>query len=94
LQRIEEREAVIFGDFKLIRWTVSGRQELYDLARDPGETTDLSASSEKTAEGGRLLDRFEAEGEQRRRTLGITRPDRIPPNPETLKRLRALGYVQ
>jgi arylsulfatase A-like enzyme len=95
LQRIEEREAVIFGGFKLIRWLTSGRQELYDLGRDPRETADLSASSpEKTAEGGRLLDRFEAEGEQGRKILGITRPERIPPDPEALKRLRALGYVQ
>ncbi len=95
LQRIEEREAVIFGDFKLIRWLMSGRQELYDLGHDPGETTDLSTSlPEKTTAGGRLLDRFEAEGERGRKGLGITRPERVPPDPETLKRLRALGYVQ
>jgi arylsulfatase A-like enzyme len=95
LQRIEEREAVVFGNFKLIRWLNSARQELYDLGRDPGEMTDLSTSSlEKTAEGGKLLDRFEAEGERGRKGLGITRPERVPPDPETLKRLRALGYLQ
>ncbi|MEA2602059.1 MAG: hypothetical protein QOF89_3051 [Acidobacteriota bacterium] len=95
LQRIEERVAVLFGGFKLIRWMTSGRQELYDLVRDPGETADLSASSpEKTAEGGRLLDRFEAEGDRARKRLGITRRERVPLDPEALKRLRALGYVQ
>jgi arylsulfatase A-like enzyme len=95
LQRIEEREAVVFGDFKLIRWMTSGRQELYDLGRDPGEAADLSASSpEKTAEGGKLLDRFEAEGDRGRKRLGITRRERVPLDPEALKRLRALGYVQ
>ena len=95
LQRIEEREAVIFGDFKLIRWMNTGRQELYDLGRDPREITDLSAASpEKTAEGGRLLDRFEAEGERGRKSLEIARRERVPFDPEATKRMRALGYVQ
>ncbi|HEV2853544.1 MAG TPA: sulfatase [Thermoanaerobaculia bacterium] len=93
LQRIEERQAVLFGDYKLIRWQTSGRQELYDLARDPGEKTDLSASlPDRIAEGTRLLDRFEAESDRARKRLGITRRERIPLDPETRERLKALGY--
>ena len=94
LQRIEEREAVLFGGFKLVRWETSGRQELYDLARDPGETADLVASAPgRTAEGARLLDLFEKESERARKTLGITHRERAPLDPEAVKRLRALGYM-
>ncbi|KAB8169948.1 sulfatase-like hydrolase/transferase [Streptomyces sp. 3MP-14] len=35
--------AVRSGRYKLVRYFRDGRAELYDLARDPGETTDLSA---------------------------------------------------
>lgn len=94
LQRIEERESVVFGGFKLVRWETSGRLELYDLGRDPGEAADLATSSrEKAAEGARLLDRFEAESAAARKALGITRRERSPLDPEALKRLRALGYT-
>lgn len=93
LQRIEERQAVLFGDFKLIRWQTSGRQELYDVARDPGEKTDLSVSQPgRTAEGARLLDRIEAESDRARKRLRITRRERVPIDPETRERLKALGY--
>jgi arylsulfatase A-like enzyme len=92
LQRLEEREAILFDGFKLIRWETSGRQELYDLALDPAETTDLAASTpEKTAEGARLLDRLDAESERDRKSLGIRR-EHAPIDPEAMKRLRALGY--
>jgi choline-sulfatase len=93
LQKIEERQAVLFGDFKLIRWQTSGRLELYDVARDPGEKTDLSASRpDRVTEGTRLLDRFEAESDWARQRLGITRRERIPLDPEIMRRLQALGY--
>ncbi|MFY9821072.1 MAG: sulfatase [Thermoanaerobaculia bacterium] len=94
LQRVEERTAILFGNFKLIRWETSGRQELYDLARDPAETTDLASSSPgNTAEGARLLDRLEADNDRARKSLGIHR-ERSPVDPEAVKRLRALGYGQ
>lgn len=95
LQRVEEQEAILFGGFKLVRWETSGRQELYDLSRDPQEKTDLSASSAKTVqEGTRLLDRFEAESDRARKSLGILRRERVPLDPEARERLKALGYVQ
>ncbi len=43
--------AIRKGDFKLIEFLEDGRKELYNLAKDPGETTDLAAKMpEKTAE--------------------------------------------
>jgi choline-sulfatase len=93
LQRVEEQEAILFGGLKLVRWNTSGRLELYDLARDPQEKTDLSASSAKTVEEGtRFLDRFEAESDRARKGLGILRRERVPLDPEARERLKALGY--
>jgi arylsulfatase A-like enzyme len=34
--------AVRAGDWKLVEWLEDGRLELYDLAKDPGETRDLA----------------------------------------------------
>jgi arylsulfatase A-like enzyme len=94
VQRIEEQEEILFGGFKLIRWETSGRQELYDLAHDPGETADLAASSPgKIKEGGLLLDRMEAESDRARKGLGVHH-ERVTIDPEAVKRLRALGYGQ
>jgi choline-sulfatase len=93
LQRVEEQEAVLFGGFKLVRWQTSGKLELYDLARDPQEKTNLSASSTKdVSKGTRLLDRFETESDRARKSLGILRRERVPIDPETRERLKALGY--
>ena len=93
LQRVEDQEAVLFGSWKLIRHSTSGRQELYDLDHDPGEKLDLSAAQPgRVTEGTKLLDRFEAEGDRARKRLGITRRERVPLDPETQERLKALGY--
>jgi len=40
----ERRRAVIDGDLKLIVFGFAAKPRLYDLASDPGETTDVSAS--------------------------------------------------
>ncbi|HEV7786085.1 MAG TPA: sulfatase [Thermoanaerobaculia bacterium] len=94
VQRLEEQEAILFGGFKLIRWETSGRQELYDMDHDPAETTDLAASTpRKVKEGGLLLDRRDAESNRSRKELGVHR-ERVPLDPEAVKRLRALGYGQ
>lgn len=63
-----------------------GRQELYDLSRDPGETTDLAASHpEKVTELARLI---------RRRFAGLTDRAQSQEVPEDEKqRLKSLGYV-
>ena len=46
------------GDLKLIEWFEGNRVELYDLAAEPGETSDLSANMpEATA---RLRERLHA----------------------------------
>lgn len=95
LNRYEDRRAVRFGRFKYIRWTMSGREELYDLARDPGETADLAASSPvELAESRRLLEGFEAEGRRARRLLRLPEGEAAEIDRKTLERLRSLGYAR
>ena len=65
--------AVRVGDFKLVEWFEDGRIELYDLAVDIGETTDLAtAVPEKAEELRGLLGDW-------RRKVGAKMPS---PNPD------------
>jgi arylsulfatase A-like enzyme len=93
LNRFQEREAVRFGPWKAVRWLGSGQEELYDLARDPGERNDLAAASPpELSEARRLFAGFEAESRKARARLRIEKREESPLDPEILKRLRALGY--
>jgi arylsulfatase A-like enzyme len=47
--------AVRLGDYKLVEWFEDGRLELYDLAGDIGETTDLAAAMPEKADELRAL---------------------------------------
>ena len=95
LNRYEDRRAVRFGRFKYIHWTMSGREELYDLERDPGEAIDLAASSPaELAEGRRLLAAYEAEGRRARQLLRLPEGDAAEIDRHTLERLRSLGYAR
>jgi arylsulfatase A-like enzyme/Tfp pilus assembly protein PilF len=74
------------GRFKFI---AAPRRELYDTARDPGETEDLSAANPRLADSleralTELTARVAASG-------GPSVPARV--DPEVEDRLRALGYV-
>jgi arylsulfatase A-like enzyme len=95
LNRYEDRRAVRFGRFKYIHWSMSGREELYDLERDPGEMTDLAASSPaELAEARRLLAGLEAEGRRERQLLRLPEENAAEIDPHTLERLRSLGYAR
>ena len=72
--------------YKLILDRRARRLELYDLASDPGETRDLSATHRPLAVRlARQLRRAERNRFARRAA---------PLEPETVRRLRALGYVE
>ena len=81
-------------DYKLIEAS-DGRHELYELTRDPGETTDRAAEDPGRV---RLLQRrIEAwagtfEPYDPSKADPEDRPGRLPPGIED--RLRALGYVE
>ncbi len=80
--------AAVLGDWKLI-WTPGQTPEMeyefYDLAADPGETTNLYAPEHAKARALRAqLDAWDREG---------AAPERQP-SEEDLRRLRSLGYVE
>jgi arylsulfatase A-like enzyme len=85
-----ELESLRLGDWKLVVGPEG--EELYDLARDPLERTDLSAREPaRVAEmKASLAERVAAS----RRFLSQTRRGvPVEPDPATRRRLRALGYV-
>ena len=77
--------------WKYLRREHDGREELYDLVADPAESVNLA---EREPEVRRGLAEFTA----RRRALlearAIEPAPGEPDDPETLERLRALGYVE
>ncbi|HXG32777.1 MAG TPA: sulfatase-like hydrolase/transferase [Bryobacteraceae bacterium] len=82
-RRVER--AAIRWPYKLIADT-RGKRELYDLESDPAETRNLYAAHPTIAAS--LLAELE------RRVASRQRAPARPPDPETLRRLRSLGYTQ
>jgi arylsulfatase A-like enzyme len=84
-----ERFAVQTGRFKFERSAVPAYTRLFDLAADPREKRDVSAQHPAEAERhAALLERY-------RTTEGAAGSGEreLRPSPETLERLRRLGYV-
>ncbi len=95
LNRYEDRSAVRFGRFKYIRWSLCGKEELYDLGSDPGEAIDLAATSPVAlAEGRRRLGDFDVAGQRARRLLRLADGETADLDPHTMERLRSLGYAR
>lgn len=78
--------SVVEGSWKYIR---APRAELYDLGRDAGEVSDLSAQEPIVAQ--RLRERLEAL--VRKLEASAQTGDRPAADPDTLKQLESLGYV-
>lgn len=74
------------GRWKLIEEQDSGRRELYDLEADPGERSDLSEGQR-----ARAADLSRRLTEWRTRAAAHFVPEEL--DPETRRRLRALGYL-
>lgn len=90
----EDKEAVIFDNIKYIREPLTGHEELFDLLADPFETRSLHGEADELLATGRwLLDQRLATSEALRQRLlaegGDARLDS-----DTLRELRALGYLQ
>jgi arylsulfatase A-like enzyme/Flp pilus assembly protein TadD len=88
----ETRYPAVFGWSPLaalrrreIKYIASGRPELYDLRRDPRETTNLAGDPEQTRGFATRLAQIEA---------GAVAPRKTPaPDAETRARLASLGYA-
>jgi hypothetical protein len=95
LNRFEDRRSVRFGHFKYVRWDQTGREELYDLAADPGERHDLSPHGPPELAAGRdLLAAFAERSREARRKLRLGEGEEADLDAGTRARLRSLGYVR
>jgi hypothetical protein len=80
---------VVADGFKYVRHHISGREQLFHLARDPGEHHDLAGrEDERLARGRALLQEHLAAAARQRERLGILAPEAETIDPETLLRLR------
>jgi arylsulfatase A-like enzyme len=95
LNRFEDRKAVRFCRFKYVRWDLTGREELYDLAADPGERHDIAPHEPQgLAAGRKLMAAFDEQSRDARRRLRLGDGEEAQLDDGTLARLRALGYVR
>jgi arylsulfatase A-like enzyme len=90
----DRKEAVFFRGSKWIWSPLNGKTELFDLDRDPGEFSPVTSfADERAEEARRLFEENEREAASLREKLGIV-AGVAAVDPDTLRRLRALGYVQ
>ena len=90
----EEQESVLFDDIKYIRRLASGKEELYDLEFDPGETRSiLSAAQDKAAAARAILRKRHVEADRLQKHYQTT-GEQTAMDSDTAERLRALGYVR
>jgi arylsulfatase A-like enzyme len=78
--------------YKLVYDTRTGREELYDLAADPGETKDLSAARAVRGAYYRQTLQHMLAGLRQSAPAGAAAPA-APMDRETCENLKALGYV-
>ena len=87
----EEEWSVIFDGLKYIEYRETGREEIYDLAADPGETTSIAADRpEALIQGRDFLKAYHAEAAKIIEAAGG--PAGSAEDFED--RLRSLGYIQ
>jgi arylsulfatase len=91
----EPKEALCFGDHKLVRSGGSGSELVYDLQSDPNESEPIPPGSAFEAEGHRILEETLRTCAVQRQCYGAS--DEVPPQPmdeETERRLKSLGYIK
>ncbi len=93
----DDRQAVSTDGMKYIRSSITDREELYDLQRDPEEQNSIAASSpdrlEKMRALAQKLDKADDELRSHFETLGMDTSE-TEPSAEMLRDLRSLGYVR
>jgi arylsulfatase A-like enzyme len=92
---VEEQIAVMFDRYKYIRSIGSGREELFDLARDPGEQMSLAlVSPDVLATGRALADQHLGQADDLRRQYRVGGDAQRLLDEDQKRRLRALGYLR
>jgi arylsulfatase A-like enzyme len=89
----EDKEAVYFDNWKYIRSRATGREELYDLETDAHERFSVLNQETETATRARqLLEEHYRTAQRINNAYGI-KERTVEYDQETLKRLKALGYM-
>ncbi len=90
----QDRVAVLFDGWKYIRFFLTGVEELYDLANDPGERTSLVAlTPPELAVGRERCDALLASAAKLREAFGVSAGERVTLSQEELDALQKIGYA-
>jgi arylsulfatase A-like enzyme len=91
----EPTEAVVWENYKLIRWQNFEHEELYDQLADPYEQHNLADRlPEQIAIGRALLADHAVREAERAAARGLREAKKEPLTPEQERILRSLGYLQ
>ena len=87
--------ALFMGDFKYLRLFEPDEEQLFDVRADPGERESVAAAHpDIVAHARQRLARERARASALRRTLRIVDLELKAPDPDRIKALRSLGYIQ
>ncbi len=94
LRYYEDRVSLIAENFQYIRFLETGKEELYDLEKDPLAQVSLAASAtERMVWARQMLADHEKGSDSLRAYHQLTRGEDVELDKETLENLRSLGYV-
>jgi len=80
------------GDWKIIRWNEYDSEELYNLARDPSEKTDLA--TKEPAKLKEMSAKLDAALKEQGAQLPVPRPDQKPARPAETNPARAPRFIR
>lgn len=89
----EDKESIISGDKKYIRYLISNEEELYDLANDPDEQIELYDKAE-SLEARQMLKEYNEKAKRLSSEYGVENAEEVVLSKEKKEKLKALDYIQ
>ena len=91
----EDREAVIDGRWKYIRFVGEDRRELYDLADDPGEQRNVAdQQQDRVGELDSVIAVHREASTELKQRYGVGQPASAAERERIREQLKSLGYIQ
>lgn len=85
---------VLFENGKYIHWPSNGKEEFYDIEKDPYELENLfERKTQEVVQARKLLRERAEDAERIRRHYGFEAAEKVELDAQTLEQLRTLGYV-
>ena len=88
-----DHECFVFDGYKYIRARKGGGEALYHLASDPGEQHSQVSDRPDVVSRARVLRDGHADASERLQALMESQGGRIELDEDTIRRLKALGYM-